>query len=119
MCRYSCLFLKKVLQEHHFGEWRIILGEPSLETEGTAQGQYGYQSEKGNWHDHAWLIKKNLIIDITADQFGGPIIYYGGKDTPCYKANIITEADVLLKTMSLQSRVDRWLEDWSRQVRES
>jgi hypothetical protein len=115
MCRYSCLFLKKVLKDNHYGEWQIVLGRPSIETEGTAEGKYGYKSPVGSWHDHAWLIQGDLLLDITADQFQGNAIYLGDKNHSKYNPNITLEAYALLDIQDLQKRVNHWLNIWDKQ----
>ena len=39
------------------------------------QGKYGE-------HNHTFLLHKDMVIDITADQFGGPKVYVGPLRSP-------------------------------------
>lgn len=110
MCRYSCLFLKEILNFHNYGKWEIKLGRPDIEKEGSPESMYGYRFDD-KWYDHAWLIKDIVLIDITADQFGGSSIYIGKIDDPSYKANL-TEKDALSDLKTLEIRVNKWINEW-------
>lgn len=77
-CGRSSLFLRDVLRERRLNaEW--LSGAPGSEN------QLGYQSE-GKWHGHAWVRCDGLIIDITADQFGGAPVIVTPSDDPRYKS---------------------------------
>lgn len=112
MCRYSCLFLQRVLKDAGYGDWRICLGRPlSPELEGTSQGQYGYRSSDGKWYDHAWLTKDDILLDITADQYGDPPVIISSSASGKYNANI-PEDYVSTKLKVLEKRVDTWVYEW-------
>lgn len=116
MCRYSCLFLKQVLNDAGYGEWQVYLGRPpSQELHGTAQGQFGYQSADGKWYDHAWLIKGDTLIDITADQYGDMPVIVCNFVPEKYHANM-SEADVSADFAKLKKRVDSWVAEWQKQA---
>jgi hypothetical protein len=112
MCRYTCLFLKKVLKDNDFGEWTLMIGRPSRLEEGSPAGKYGYKSLESNWYDHAWLVKDNLFIDITADQFGDECVQVGEINFTNYRANL-SENDVITSLQKLKKRVDGWLDIWA------
>lgn len=113
MCRYSCLFLKQVLQENGYGEWEIFLGRPDREKNGTAEGVYGFKSTEGAWHDHAWLVKGDILIDITADQFSDMPVKVIAACTVSYKANL-TEIEAHEELEELKKRVRLWIKAWAR-----
>lgn len=116
MCRYSCLFLKQILEDSGYGKWETYLGRPEKEFQGTDQGQFGYRSSDGTWHDHAWLMKKTMLIDITADQFGDEPIILEKFDAQKYNPNI-SAIEAMDDFATLQKRVDVWLNAWSKQLK--
>ena len=112
MCRYSCIFLKEVLAEASFGVFEIKLGRPiTRELDGTHEGRFGYRSADGRWHDHAWLTQKDLLIDITADQFGGPAVTVATHPSSEYHPNM-SETEASENILKLQNRVNVWLQAW-------
>jgi len=114
MCRYSCLFLKHALHEAGYGDWKIYLGRPvSRELQGTEQGLFGYRSVDGGWHDHAWLIKDGMLIDITADQYGDLPVIVDRLPFDKYNANL-TEKEVAADLQKLSGRVSMWLAEWQK-----
>lgn len=112
MCRYSCIFLKEVLEEAGMGTYEIKLGRPpTRELEGKKEGKFGYRAPDGGWYDHAWLANNDILIDITADQFASfPIIItkVGAHD---YRTNI-SEKDAHKDIQKLSHRVIPWLQAW-------
>ena len=70
MCRYTCLFLKDIIEKEHSLSCSIQIGCPEESKNGTPHGLYGFQDRLGNWHDHSWVLIGDQIVDITADQFG-------------------------------------------------
>lgn len=112
MCRYSCLFLQRVLKDAGYGDWHIFLGRPTTpELHGTENGVFGYRSTDGKWYDHAWLIKDSILIDITADQYGDMPVIVGDSVSTNYNANM-SEDDVKADLQKLQKRVNYWLQEW-------
>jgi len=57
-CWDVAMLLSHFLQRHGYGPFDLITGERKSLGETT-------------WQSHAWLEKNDLIVDITADQFGG------------------------------------------------
>jgi hypothetical protein len=64
------LFLARVLAvEGLDASWQS--GTPRLSHEGPEPGDFVFLSDT-NWQSHAWVECGNLIVDVTADQFGAP-----------------------------------------------
>lgn len=83
MCRFTALFLRKVLNKITDNKWVIDGGdvwEPKYSTG-------GIQDKNGNWNGHYWLTSKDIIVDITANQFGHDKIIVTKKDNPTYDSN--------------------------------
>lgn len=115
MCRYSCLFLRKLLKNYGYGKWFIELGRPlSPELNGTEDGKFGYLATDGKWYDHTWLVKDGIIIDITADQYGGDPITIAPIGSTKYNANL-TEDNVIKDFKKLEKRVHSWIYLWLKQ----
>lgn len=55
-CGDAAVLLGTFLQENGFGIFDYVLGERGRQSNNT-------------WHSHAWVRQKQLIVDITADQF--------------------------------------------------
>ena len=72
-CGRSSLFLRDALRlEGHSAEW--VNGIPRFAEAGKEIGPFGFFSGT-RWESHAWVMSGNLILDITADQFGAdPVI---------------------------------------------
>lgn len=51
------------------------------------QGKYGK-------HNHTFLLVKDIVIDITADQFGGPRVYVGPLQPPWTLRENINDATI-------------------------
>lgn len=64
-CGNTCLVLGKWLKDNGVDGFEYVCGEKML-------GEYRSQT-------HAWLERKGLVVDITADQFGDamPAVYVG------------------------------------------
>ena len=75
MCRYTSIFLKEILNATTQQSWRLVAGRPILkEQEGTTQGSFGFCTSSGLFFDHCWVQSVDLIVDITADQFGAEVV---------------------------------------------
>jgi hypothetical protein len=69
-CGRSSLFLRNVLRAEGFpAEWAN--GTPRLSEDGPDIGPFGFFTGH-RWESHAWVVSGDLILDITADQFGAP-----------------------------------------------
>lgn len=78
MCRFSSLFLRERLNEIRVSDarWRVAGGltgfiniDPGWNGVG-GPDQGGILSGNGEWKDHYWVTNDNVIVDVTADQFG-------------------------------------------------
>lgn len=69
-CGRTSLFLARALGSEGFmASWAS--GTPRLSSDGPELGPFGFLTHTG-WQSHAWVECGNLIVDITADQFGAP-----------------------------------------------
>ncbi|MGF6173721.1 hypothetical protein [Ensifer sp. 4252] len=69
-CGRTSLFLVRVLKAEGL-ETSWASGTPRLSPSGPELGNFGFLSEAG-WQSHAWAECGNIIVDVTADQFGAP-----------------------------------------------
>ncbi|WNZ24543.1 hypothetical protein HJG54_17910 [Leptolyngbya sp. NK1-12] len=112
MCRYSSIFLVMLLRELQSEHvWEIVGGRPPQDMDGTLQAQVGMLGCDGIWCDHCWVKGNELIIDLTADQFGhAPVIVTHTSDQR-YRANL-AEIDLEKDLQKLQRRPMQWLSAW-------
>jgi len=80
ICGRTSLFLRDVLRhEGHPAEW--MSGTPYAGKSGAPDAACGFYSG-AQWEGHAWVVSGNIIVDITADQFGwDPIVITSISDT--------------------------------------
>ncbi len=69
LCGKSSLFLQKVLSENFLFKAEWVSGTPF--EDGSGHAACGFRAKDG-WQGHAWVEAGEFIVDITADQFGGP-----------------------------------------------
>ncbi|RDL50109.1 hypothetical protein BLJAPNOD_01226 [Ensifer sp. M14] len=82
-CGRTSLFLARVLTVEGFdASWQS--GTPRLSPKGPELGDFGFLSDTG-WQSHAWVECGNLIVDITADQFGTPPVVVTGRHDRRYR----------------------------------
>ena len=76
MCRYSSLFLRMALDAETEGAWVIRGGAGGAAHDEDAAG---YLMPDGSYRGHYWVetLSGDLIVDITADQFGGDDLIVG------------------------------------------
>jgi hypothetical protein len=80
-CGRSSLFLTHVLHDLRLpSEWAN--GIPRDE-EGANLGPYGFFSGS-RWESHSWAECEGYVIDVTADQFGGPPVIVTPTNDPRY-----------------------------------
>ena len=127
MCRYSSVFLIKILTDLFPNEnWEIQGGEPKYQY--TWPDNINFEDpgppdilclEKGgylpypesNGYGHLWIKNNTNIIDITADQFRGKNIIITEIDDSRYIMNMPKEK--LEKAMNFKiDIVDNWLNDY-------
>jgi len=115
MCRFSAAFLKRVLDvEMPEGDWCVIGGNPTdgddIDPEYGLPG--GCRDPEGRWHAHYWLITGDygLIVDVTADQFGGEPVICTGDDSD-HRENYFDGA-VRDHLEDVKWTVGQWLAQW-------
>lgn len=79
-CGRSSLFLRNALRlEGYPAEWAN--GIPRFTEDSAELGPFGFFNGR-RWESHAWVVSGNVILDITADQFGAhPVIVTSTSDT--------------------------------------
>jgi len=125
MCRLSTAFLKAVLeQEIPDVEWLWVGGSPDEKDEIDFDMKFpgGYLAQSGEWAGHYWVTDGDfdLIVDVTADQFGGEVVTVKTSPTVIqspglppfeYRENYIPDA-VDRHMDGVRGRVGRWLKEW-------
>jgi hypothetical protein len=118
MCRYTSIFLKAVLNIETQASWRLVAGRPILkEYEGTEKGFAGFCTSTGLYFDHCWVQLGDLIVDITADQFGAEAVIITSVGDPRYSSNL-EESDFCRDIAKLSRRPEQWLQEWVKQREE-
>jgi hypothetical protein len=113
MCRYTSIFIKTVLNVDNQKLWRLVAGKPvTKEKEGTAEGCFGFRTSSGIFFDHCWVQSDNLIVDITADQFGAEEVIITSVSDSRYYPNL-EEADFNQEIVKLSHHPERWLKEWN------
>lgn len=83
-CGRSSLFLQRAL---------VHAGIPAVWRSGSPHGGRQIGCFDGvNWHGHAWVETDGWIVDITADQFGGPPVLVVQHPDARYRADTIDAA---------------------------
>jgi hypothetical protein len=76
------LFLTRVLGELGYdAEW--ITSIPRRDEEDAYIGPFGFFSA-GRWESHSWAECERFILDVTADQFGAPLVIVTSSCDPRY-----------------------------------
>ncbi len=115
MCRYTAVFLKEVLNSSTEQSWQLVAGRPlTKENEGTKEGRFGFRTSNGLFFDHCWLQSIDLIVDLTADQFGDRQVIITSVDDPRYNANL-QETDLARDIAKLSHHPETWLREWQEQ----
>lgn len=93
--------------------WRLVAGKPvTKEKEGTNEGCFGFRTSSGIFFDHCWVQSDNLIVDITADQFGAEEVIITSVSDSRYYPNL-EEADFSKEIAKLSHHPERWLQEWN------
>jgi hypothetical protein len=112
MCRYTSIFLKKVLNIGAYAPWRLVAGRPIVnEYEETQKGCFGFRTSSGLLSDHCWVQSTNLIVDITADQFGTEAVIITSVNDSRYSPNL-EEVDFYKEIEKLSHHPEKWLREW-------
>ncbi len=61
---------------------------------------------------HTYLVAEGRLLDITADQFGGPRIYVGAVVPPWHSGRACVSWGPQNKRMKLTRRREKWCEGW-------
>ena len=113
MCRYTSIFVKTVLNVDNQASWRLVAGRPvTKEKEGTNKGCFGFRTSSGIFFDHCWVQLDNLIVDITADQFGAEEVIITSASDCRYYPNL-EEEDFSKDIAKLSHHPERWLQEWN------
>lgn len=128
MCRFSTAFLKAVLdQEIPDVEWQWVGGSSHEDGDIDYDMKFpgGYLSTSGHWECHYWVTDEDfdLIVDVTADQFGGEpvtvktfpstLLRPDGPNFVPFEYRENYRSDAVGDHMSrVRGRVSRWLGEW-------
>lgn len=120
MCRFSALFLARVLEEAVGGRWYVDGGagdhhddvDPYEVDPAAAPG--GIRAGDGGWNGHYWAVceEGDVLADVTADQFGWPSVVVTRAPDPRYRGNY-RPAAVDGHLAAVSARVESWLALWS------
>lgn len=91
MCRFSALTAVPLLKSRFPGTWRVVGGTPDRDIGSDARipaGKGGLRAPDGSWHGHYWTLGRHrgvdLIVDLTADQFGHESVVVTEASDPRY-----------------------------------
>lgn len=119
MCRFTAAFLSKILGKG----WRFDGGHPDVFdwnqrawVKSAAGG--GFLDGNGIWQPHHWVAKGNLIVDLTASQFGEDKILVIGPDHPM-RVRFRSTMDSLSRAEAMRDverRAKAWVSLWRAQA---
>ena len=119
MCRLSAMFLLHVLErELPAGGWQCLGGSPDPADEDvdpTLGLPGGYRDGNGDWSGHYWIADGGfeLVVDVTADQFGGETVVVAEDATDNGYRENYAPAAVRERMKDVRDRVAGWLGEWS------
>lgn len=117
-CRFSALMVATVLSKATGIRWRIVGGSPVAEADFhdiRTGGNGGIKDPYGTWHGHYWCVGNNMLVDVTADQFGWDPVVTGDAGDPRYRANYLASA-VRGHLEHVSQRVSTWHREWREQT---
>lgn len=106
MSRYSALFLAEALEEVTGQSWIVEGGDVWLPEYPSG----GFKDNGGNWNGHYWTTNGNIIVDLTAKQFGAKDIVVTVIDDSRYQANY-DESELKDHLEHVERTVNGWLDD--------
>ena len=117
MCRFSSLFLVRVLNEYLPGhQWHVVGGagegfDPSEINQDHFPG--GLFDGTEHWHSHYWVTDGafEFTVDITADQFGREPVEVSDDDPADWRENYFPAA-VHAHLRDVEERVGKWQRLW-------
>lgn len=100
-CGHSSLLLTIILREA--GD------QADFQTGSPLSGDYGFHTANG-WRGHAWVRCGGFIVDITADQFGGPEIRVTNRRDTRYRAgeDVASVEAGLTRQREAEAMLDAW-----------
>lgn len=120
MCRFSAIFLARVLADETGIRWTVRGGSPvadagpfQLRCEGGQERDGGMLDAEGKWRGHYWVedLAGNMIVDVTADQFGHPPHIVSAPGDGRYSGNYLARA--ILEHLSDASVTPKaWMRAW-------
>jgi hypothetical protein len=114
MCRYSSIFIQKILNTYPNQSWQLVAGRPlSRALEGRPDGLFGFCTASGLFFDHCWVQSADLIVDLTADQFGAETVIITSVGDPRYHPNL-DAVNFQRDIDKLSYRSQQWLQEWLR-----
>ncbi len=75
---------------------------------------YGYFHDD-EWQTHAWVLAGNWILDLTADQFGGPAVLIAAADDARYRCGVDDRTRLEPSARAMRA-VDFLWTSWQRRV---
>ncbi|WP_323784271.1 hypothetical protein [Thalassovita sp.] len=101
-CGRSSLFLCKVLQLNGIAA-EFAAGDPT-------EGPKGFHTAQG-WKGHAWVESGELILDLTADQFGLPSVVIAAQGDPRYARGTDTSEPEFIarRQRMVRELMDEWM----------
>lgn len=97
MCRFTSAFLVLILGN----EWWVTGGEPY------GAGERAGFFDGSNWHAHYWITDGELIVDLTANQFGAPSIVVTTAEDLRYSENC-SDGELSESLLHVQDRANEW-----------
>ncbi len=109
MCRWSSMVLLDVLAKETGRTWTLKGGSvyPPLHPTG------GILDAAGQWRDHYWVEAGDLLVDVTADQFGRPSVIVESGAHPLHRPNY-TPAEIRQHVADARITAGKWLDAYRR-----
>lgn len=111
MCRFTSAFLLKALGPG----WRLGGGDPFVYRDGDwvyAPEAGGYRKPDGRVEGHYWVVRGDLVVDLTASQFGGETIVLTDRSDRRY-IDVMTPRASREALRDVSERARSWHGMWS------
>lgn len=109
-CQTSSLFLATCLNKAGWSAAVVQGNSPGDSPGAVPERTEGYLCS-GTWHGHAWVLCGGWIVDITADQFGGPPVQIVRPEDPRYrpgKQDTATPEAIRFRSQLVKKGLSRW-----------
>lgn len=117
MCRFTSAFLALALKR---AGWRFDGGSPDVfdweaKRWTTSSAGGGFRGRDGRWHGHHWVRRKDVIVDLTAAQFGDEPVLITSISDPRYRStlNPLSRSEAL---RDVSGRAKEWHALFKRQL---